>query len=127
MLILDENVGESQRRLFLRHRLHVRQIGVELGHKGMGDDDVLRLLHTLRRPTLITRDLRLFRAELCHPGYCLAILDVAKHELFGITLRLLEHREFDTAAKRMGKIIRAGEDVLRVWSFKEDEQRSPRW
>ena len=40
--------------------MNSRQIGVELGHKGMQDEEVIPFLLTLRRPTLFTRDLGLY-------------------------------------------------------------------
>jgi len=56
MNILDENVPDSQRRLLRWKRIHVRQIGIELGHKGMKDRDIIPLLHALDRPTFFTFD-----------------------------------------------------------------------
>jgi hypothetical protein len=37
--VLDENILESQRQLLRSWRVPVRQIGHELGHKGMQDED----------------------------------------------------------------------------------------
>ena len=51
MLILDENVNESQRLLFLRRKFHIRQVGIEIAHKGTSDADLLRLLVKSRRAT----------------------------------------------------------------------------
>src|SRR5437773_8821 len=59
--VLDENILESQRQLLRGWRISVRQIGHELGRKGMQDqDEVIPFLLTLRRPTLFTRDLGLY-------------------------------------------------------------------
>ena len=38
MNVLDENVPESQRTLLRHKRIAIRQIGVDLGRKGMNDD-----------------------------------------------------------------------------------------
>lgn len=48
MIILDENIDEPQRRRLEMWRIHIRQIGVEVGHLGMKDrDEIIPLLHSL--------------------------------------------------------------------------------
>jgi hypothetical protein len=54
MDVLDENIPESQRRLLLRQRVHVRQIGLDLGRKGLKDSEIIPLLYALDQPTLFT-------------------------------------------------------------------------
>lgn len=39
MIILDENFPESQRQLLRGWRIHIRQIGYEVGRKGMQDEE----------------------------------------------------------------------------------------
>jgi hypothetical protein len=56
MNILDENIPEHQRQLLRGWRISLRQIGVDMGHKGLSDDAIIVLLHRLPRPTFITRD-----------------------------------------------------------------------
>jgi hypothetical protein len=55
--VLDENLLESQRLLLRSWGIPVRQIGVELGRKGMADEEIIPFLLTLPRPTFFTRDL----------------------------------------------------------------------
>ena len=43
MNILDENIPESQRTLLRSRRIAVRQIGHDLGRKGMKDDEIISL------------------------------------------------------------------------------------
>ena len=43
MNVLDENIMESQRQLLRGWPIPVRQIGPELGHKGMQDEENLPL------------------------------------------------------------------------------------
>ena len=57
MNILDENIPESQRQLLRSWRIRTQQIGHELGRRGMKDEEIIPLLHQLRRPTFFTRDL----------------------------------------------------------------------
>ena len=74
MNVLDENILESQRQLLRNWRIAVRQIGHELGRKGMADEEIIPFLLRLQRPTLFTRDHGFFRADLVHKDYCLVRL-----------------------------------------------------
>ena len=77
MNVLDENIDEPQRQRLVAWKLHVRQIGVELGRLGMKDrNEIIPLLHSLRRPTLFTSDQDFYRPDWRHAGYCLVYLDV---------------------------------------------------
>lgn len=81
MIILDENIIDSQRRLLNSWRIPVRQIGYEVGRKGMKDREIIPFLHQLNQPTLFTRDDDFYERRLCHAGYCLVYLDVRKEEV----------------------------------------------
>ena len=57
MIVLDENIIDSQRKLLKAWRIRVCQIGYDIGRQGMKDrDQVIPLLLTLRQPVLVTRD-----------------------------------------------------------------------
>jgi hypothetical protein len=56
MNLLDENIPEHQRQLLRGWHVAVRQIGVDVGDKGLSDDAILVLLPQLSRPTFFTRD-----------------------------------------------------------------------
>ena len=57
MIVLDENVDVVQRRQLDSWGIHFRRIGGEIGRFGMDDyDEIIRLLHSFRRPTFFTRD-----------------------------------------------------------------------
>ncbi len=43
-----------------------RQIGSEIGRKGMQDDEIIVLLRRLGKSTFFTRDLRFYDRKLCH-------------------------------------------------------------
>ncbi len=115
MNVLDENILESQRQLLRGWRIPVRQIGHELGCKGMQDEEVIAFLVTLRRPTLFTRDLGLYDRSLCHPRYCVVVLAVGQYEAAHFTRCLLRLPEFDTQAKRMGAVIKVMHIGLSAW------------
>ncbi|SRR5260370_23403788 len=75
MNILDENVADSQQSLLRKKRVRLRQIGQDLGRKGMKDDELIPLLHQLDRPTFFTLDGDFYDRRLRHEGYCLVHLD----------------------------------------------------
>jgi len=77
VIILDENVGESQRRWLQRRRIRSRQIGVEIGRMGMNDSDIIPLLHALDRPTLFSLDIDFYRRDLRHQAYCLVLCHIS--------------------------------------------------
>jgi hypothetical protein len=57
MNVLDEDIDLYQRQRLEAKKIHVRQIGVEIGRAGMKDrNGVIPALHALRRPTFFTRD-----------------------------------------------------------------------
>ena len=72
MIVLDENVFESQRLRLRLWRMHLCQIGHDFGRKGMQDDEIVTLLRTLRHPSFFTRDRDFFNKMLCSDHYCLA-------------------------------------------------------
>lgn len=71
MIILDENFPESQRQLLRGWREPLRQIGHEIGRKGMQDEEILPFLRHRRRTTFFTLDLGFYQRQLCHGRYCL--------------------------------------------------------
>lgn len=107
MNVLDENILESQRLLLRSWRIHVRQIGVDFGVKGMKDPDVLPFLLTLPKPTFFTRDLGFFRQEFCHPKRSLVILAVGAMDAAFFVRAVLRSGRLNTHQKRMGLVVRA--------------------
>lgn len=78
MNILDENISKNQRQLLEGWRVSIKQIGVNVGHGGMKDEEILPFLHQIKRPTFFTRDDGFFKPQKCHARYCLVYLDVEK-------------------------------------------------
>ena len=115
MNILDENIPRSQRELLISWRISIRQIGYDSGRKGIQDDEIIPLLHQLRRPTFFTRDSDFFDRRLCHQRYCLVYMDVDKYETSLFVRRVLRHPELDTQAKRMGAVIRVSSRGLSLY------------
>lgn len=127
MNVLDENVPESQRALLRRKRVAFRQIGHDLGRKGMNDDDIISLLHELDRPTFFTLDGDFYDRRLRHAGYCLVHLDVEDEDAAEYSRRLLRYRELNTKAKRMGSVIRVAPAGLALWRIRQDQERRLAW
>lgn len=127
MNILDENVPESQRALLRSWRIALRQIGQDLGRKGMKDEEIIPLLHQLDRPTPFTLDGDFYDRRLCHEGYCLVHLDVEEEMAADSIRRLLRHREVNTKAKRMGRVIRASPSGLAFWRIHQEHESRLSW
>lgn len=99
MNILDEDISVTERERLRARKVHVRQIGLEVGRLGMKDRaDILPLLHPLHAPTFFSRDHGFYSPRLLHPRYCLVHLDVAFDEVAEDIRRLLRHPGFRTQA-----------------------------
>lgn len=114
MIVIDENIPDSQRHLLRGWRIRVHQIGHEIGRGGMKDEEIIPLLHNLRAPTFFTRDLGFYRSAFCHPGYCIVCLDVEQYEVASFIRRFLRHGSFRDRARRMGKVIRASHPGIQI-------------
>ena len=127
MLVLDENIIESQRRLLLRGRRRLCQIGSEVGRKGMSDEEVMRVLQSSRRATLITRDQRLYRPALRRSDYCIAVLAVPEDRIAEMTLRVLNHPRLISVRSRMGAVLQANDARIRIWWHKTPQEQQLFW
>ena len=106
MSILGEDTSVIEREGHLARKIHFRQIGVETGRFGMKDhDDIIPLLHTLRRSTFFSRNHGFYHPRLLHFACCLVYLDVAFDEIAEFTRRFLRHPAFPTQKQRMGKVV----------------------
>ncbi len=127
MNILDENILEPQRLLLLKWGVPFRQIGFEIGRKGMKDAEIIPFLLSLNHPTFLTRDLDFCRRDLCHARYGLVILAVIEDDTALFIRRLLRWYEFDTQAKRMGTVIRVKHEGLSVWRLHAVQETHCNW
>ena len=128
MNILDEDISVVERERLRTRKLHVRQMGIEVGRLGMKDrSDIIPLLHTLRSPTFFTRDHGFYHPRLLHPGYCLVHLDVAFDEVAEYILHFLRHHSFRTHAQRMGKIVRTRHSGMSYWRVPVKDEQSVSW
>ena len=127
MNILDENILESQRQLLGDWRVSVRQIGHDIGRKGLKDKEIITFLLQMRRVTFFTFDSGFYKRSLCHAKYGLVHLDVRKHEVAVFVRRFLKHPEFDTVAKRTGKVVRASSTGLFAWLLHAEKEAAFDW
>jgi hypothetical protein len=127
VIILDENIFSSQRLLLSGRRFKLVQIGVDIGRKGMKDEEIIPLLHKMSRSTFLTRDEDFFNLALRHERYCLIWLDVSPLEVAHFALRVLRHPELKSRAKRMGSVIRASATGMRVWRGHERKALTLPW
>ena len=127
MNLLDENIPEHQRQLLRGWRIPVRQVGVDVGHKGLSDDAIIVLLHQLPRPTFFTRDDDFYQQALCHPAYCLAYLAVGQYEVASFVRRFLRHPQFATHARRRGTVVLVSHNGLRGWRLHATAEEDVQW
>jgi hypothetical protein len=127
MNILDENILESQRQLLRSWRVHVSQIGHEIGYQGIKDDAIISLFHELKSATFFTRDLGFYRPQLCHACYCLVCLDVGQYEIASFIRRFLRYPNFNTQAKRMSCVVRVSSANLRCWKRHREKEETLNW
>lgn len=127
MNILDEQILENQRQLLRSWRIPVRQIGHDVGRKGLKDREIIPLLLKLRKPTFFTLDFDFFESHLCHAKYAIVCMDVRKHEAAVYIRRLLRHPDFDTAAKRMRNVIRLSSMGIWIWRLHNEKEVYIEW
>ena len=127
MIVLDENIIDGQRMLLEGWNIPVRQVGLDVGHKGLKDEDIVVLLRRLRQPTFFTRDLGFYTPELRHQYYTIVVAAVGQYELASFVRRILHHPEFDTYAKRAGKIIRIGPSGIACWQLRRRQEAFVMW
>jgi len=128
MNLLDENIVATERERLRAWKIHFRRIGGEVGRLGMKDrNEIIPLLHTLRRPTFFTRDHDFYHPALRHSGYCLVFLDVAFNEAAEFIRRFLRHPAGRIQAQRMGKVIRVHHGGLRYWQVGERRVHDLGW
>lgn len=127
MIILDENFPYSQRQLLQSWRISFKQISFDIGREGLKDDEIIPLLHQLKKPTFFTLDDDFYKKEFCHAQYCLIYLDVAQYESAVFIRRTLKHPALNTKAKRIGQVIRVSHKGLAVWRLNVDERVQIDW
>lgn len=127
MNLLDENIRDDQRALLQKWGIPFRQIGRDISHKGIEDENLIPFLHRLHRATLFTQDKHFFEQRLCHRAYGLVYLDVGYLQVAEFIRRFLRHPEFRTQAKRLGKVVRVHPDGVQYWQTGRPRLAAVNW
>jgi hypothetical protein len=127
LIILDENILEGQRLLLHAWRLQARQIGLDVGRKGLKDEEIIVLLRRHRNSTFFTRDLGFYNPAFPHAKYCIVVASVEQTEVGAFVRRFLRHPTFDTQAKRMGKVVRISHAGMAIWRLRSDVEIHTVW
>jgi len=93
----------------------------------MKDPEIIPFLHKNGEVTFFTRDGGLNQKDLCHSKYCIVYLTVGQTEVATFIQRLLKHSDFNTKAKKMGKIISISHLYIRFWELKQDSETLLKW
>lgn len=127
MNLLDENIPSDQRAILRAWGIRCRVIGQEIARLGIGDDNIVVLLHRLKQPILFTRDGDFFKRGLCHKGYAIVWLDLAPEECAHFIRRFLGHPRFKTYARRLGVVTRVHHDGIDFWQIHRANLQSAEW
>ena len=122
MIILDENIPESQWQLLRSWRIRALLIGRDISEKGILDDRLTGFLVKHRRSTFFTRDGGFYDRSLCHATYGLVFLAVRPNESALFVRRCLRHPELDTRARRLGAVVRASSAGMQMWRLHETRE-----
>jgi hypothetical protein len=124
MYLLDENITKDQKELLEKWRFNVKQIGVDIATKGIQDIQIITLLQQLHGVLFLTRDTDFFKQHYCHLNYCIVYLDVEKTETAYFIRKFLKHHNFNTTAKRLGKIVKVSQTLILYYSVKSSSLTS---
>jgi len=127
VIVLDENIVNGQRLLLESWNIAARQVGLDVGRKGVKDEEIVVLLRRLRQPTFFTRDLGFYDPALRHQHYTIVVAAVGQYELAAFVRRFLHHSEFATHANRAGKIVRIASSGIARWQLRRQQEMFVDW
>jgi hypothetical protein len=128
MIVLDENIDVKERRRLQSWQIHYKHIGTTIGQRGMKDrNQILPLLHQLRRPSFFTFDLGFYDPAVRHANYCLVCLDISLAQGAQYIRRFLRHPSFNTKSKRMGKVVRVTSSSVTYWALGSQDHVKSFW
>ena len=128
MIVLDQNIPTEERKKLDEWGIRTRKIGVDIGWAWMSDEGhIIPLLHSLRQPTFFTLDLGFYRRKFCHPNYCIVVLDISEIQVAEFVRRFMRHKDFNTKAKRMGRVVKITTDGIYWWEISATSEKKLRW
>jgi len=127
LIILDENILDGQRVLLEAWRLARGRSESTSVTKGLRDEELVVLLRQQRNPTFFTRDAGFYHRNLRHRNYCLVVAKVGQNEVAAFIRRFLRHLDFDTQARRMGRIVWISHAGMTVWRLRAQAEMHTAW
>jgi hypothetical protein len=127
VLILDENFRLEQQAILHAWRIRTRKVGKDFAAFGADDADLIPLLLRQPSPTFFTHDEDFWRQSLLHPSYCLVWLDMDDTLGALYVRRFLRHADFDTNAKRLGKVVRVHAGGLTFYDTRHGKPKLAEW
>src|SRR3954469_1493217 len=127
MNLLDENIRHDQGEQLRKWRIPFRFLIRDLARSGIQDPDIIPLLHQGTRPALFTHDQDYFKRALVHPAYCLVWLDLYDGDAAVFIRRFLRHPDFNSHAKRLGKVVRLHPHRITFWQMAKHSLETRRW
>jgi hypothetical protein len=121
MILLDENVHQESLMASITawYRGQVHALTVLRPNTLIKDEAIPVLLRSVRQPTFITTNVTDFWCRVpAHARYsvvCVALPNERLYELPPLLRRFLRLPEFNTKAKRMGKVIRVSPSQLQYY------------
>jgi hypothetical protein len=122
VIILDENIPESQWQLLRSWRIRALLIGRDISEKGIKDERIPGFLLKQSRPTFFTRDEGFYDRQLRHAGYCLIVVAVRPNESAFFVRRCLRHPHLNSRTRRLGAVIRISSSGLQMWRLRETQE-----
>ena len=126
MILLDENVHQQSlvASIAAWYRGQVRSLTTLRPDTLIKDEAIPIVLRRVRQPTFVTTNVADFwRRVPAHSRYsivCIALPNERLHELPSLLRKLLRLPEFNTKAKRMGKVIRVSPSQLQYYERQGD-------
>ncbi len=126
-IVVDEHIAHSKVTDPLKNWITAEQIGFELRQaKGLSDEQIIPLLHRLKRRTFVTIDSDFYNPKLCNDAYCLIYFHVSstqQAQIPDLLRRLFRIEGFRSIRERMGKVVWVSPEGIRYYQRHfQDEQ-----
>ncbi len=108
-------------------RIPARQIGFDWGKKGLQDDEIIIALRRLNKATLFTRDVGFYRPGVRHLAYCVVVMKIEQNQTAQFVRSFLKHPDFNSRAKRMGRIVRLSPAAIAAWKIHDEHETHIEW
>ena len=125
--LFDENFPARAVYAVRRRVASVAQLAGDWGESGWLDvEQILPQLHR-SKATFHTLDAGLFKRQYRHADYCLVYYAVPEGKLENWVLQFLRHHQFNTHAKRLGKVVQVSNSKIAYWELHEPQRKEIAW